>query len=81
MSRNNRTIIFSIHQPRYSIYKLFDNLLLLAKGNIVYQGACSDALGYLQNLGLLLLQKLLVINNLRAGKTSRTLVGFNSVFC
>ena len=51
ISKRNRTIIFSIHQPRYAIYKLFDNLLLLAKGNIVYQGPSADALGYFQDLG------------------------------
>ena len=26
------TIIFSIHQPRYSIFKLFDTVMFLCKG-------------------------------------------------
>ena len=51
ISKNNRTIIFSIHQPRFAIYKLFEHLVLLAKGNIVYQGPCSEALDYFADLG------------------------------
>ena len=51
IARNGRTIIFSIHQPRYAIYKLFEHLVLLAKGNIVYQGPSADALDYFQDLG------------------------------
>ena len=51
IAKNGRTIIFSIHQPRYTIYKLFEHLVLLAKGNIVYQGPSADALDYFQDLG------------------------------
>lgn len=35
MARNGRTIILSIHQPRYSIYRLFDSLTLLVQGKQV----------------------------------------------
>lgn len=35
MANNGRTIILSIHQPRYSIYKLFDSLTLLVNGKQV----------------------------------------------
>ncbi|KAJ3036219.1 hypothetical protein HDV00_002973 [Rhizophlyctis rosea] len=34
----HRTIIFTIHQPRSNIYALFDQLVLLAKGKMVYSG-------------------------------------------
>ncbi len=27
-----------IHQPRYELFELFDNLFLLAEGRVVYQG-------------------------------------------
>ncbi|UTT94112.1 hypothetical protein NDA17_005161 [Ustilago hordei] len=40
-----RTVIFSIHQPRSNIVALFDKLLLLAEGRVVYSGPfdrCSD---------------------------------------
>lgn len=35
MAKNGRTIILSIHQPRYSIYRLFDSLTLLVNGKQV----------------------------------------------
>lgn len=35
MANHGRTIILSIHQPRYSIYKLFDSLTLLVNGKQV----------------------------------------------
>ena len=41
----------SIHQPRYSIYKCFDNLTLLSKGHLVYHGQSSKSLGYFNSLG------------------------------
>ncbi|KAI7810530.1 broad substrate specificity ATP-binding cassette transporter ABCG2b [Triplophysa rosa] len=51
LSRGGRTIIFSIHQPRYSIFRLFDHLTLLHKGEMVYAGPSSKAIGYFQSLG------------------------------
>uniref|UniRef100_A0A3Q2YCE6 ATP-binding cassette, sub-family G (WHITE), member 2a n=1 Tax=Hippocampus comes TaxID=109280 RepID=A0A3Q2YCE6_HIPCM len=35
MANSGRTIILSIHQPRYSIYRLFDSLTLLVNGRQV----------------------------------------------
>lgn len=35
MATSGRTIILSIHQPRYSIYRLFDSLTLLVNGRQV----------------------------------------------
>lgn len=46
LSKKGRVIIFSIHQPRYSIYRLFDKLHLLSKGHTVYHGPAGDALDY-----------------------------------
>uniref|UniRef100_A0A8C7KJP7 Broad substrate specificity ATP-binding cassette transporter ABCG2 n=1 Tax=Oncorhynchus kisutch TaxID=8019 RepID=A0A8C7KJP7_ONCKI len=37
MANQGRTIIMSIHQPRYSIYRLFDSLTLLVSGNLQHQ--------------------------------------------
>ncbi|XP_058239858.1 broad substrate specificity ATP-binding cassette transporter ABCG2d isoform X1 [Hemibagrus wyckioides] len=51
MANNGRTIIMSIHQPRYSIYQLFDNLTLLVSGKQVYHGPAHKALDYFANLG------------------------------
>ncbi|XP_066487778.1 broad substrate specificity ATP-binding cassette transporter ABCG2-like [Tiliqua scincoides] len=51
MSEQGKTIIFSIHQPRYSIFKLFDTLTLLAAGRLVYHGPAENTLEYFRNLG------------------------------
>uniref|UniRef100_UPI00398F6165 broad substrate specificity ATP-binding cassette transporter ABCG2-like n=1 Tax=Pristiophorus japonicus TaxID=55135 RepID=UPI00398F6165 len=51
LSRNGRTIIFSIHQPRYSIYRLFDYITLMSKGDIIYQGPGGETINYFKHLG------------------------------
>ncbi|KAJ8781771.1 hypothetical protein J1605_010755 [Eschrichtius robustus] len=51
MSKQGRTIIFSIHQPRYSIFKLFDSLTLLASGRLMFHGPAQEALGYFASTG------------------------------
>ncbi|CAH2301370.1 ATP-binding cassette sub-family G member 2 isoform X1 [Pelobates cultripes] len=51
MSRQGKTIIFSIHQPRYSIFRLFDSLTLLAGGKMLYHGPSQYALDYFTEQG------------------------------
>ncbi|KAF7657183.1 hypothetical protein LDENG_00030640 [Lucifuga dentata] len=51
MANHGRTIIMSIHQPRYSIYRLFDSLTLLVNGNQVYHGPAQSALEYFSDIG------------------------------
>ncbi|CAH8630319.1 unnamed protein product [Dicrocoelium dendriticum] len=52
LARRGRTIIFSIHQPKYSIYKLFSSLTLLFRGRIVYHGPAKyEPIRYCLNLG------------------------------
>ncbi|NXW31305.1 ABCG2 protein, partial [Phaetusa simplex] len=51
MSKQGKTIIFSIHQPRYSIFRLFDNLTLLAAGRVLYHGPAQNAIEYFQSIG------------------------------
>ncbi|XP_064419137.1 broad substrate specificity ATP-binding cassette transporter ABCG2-like [Latimeria chalumnae] len=51
LSNRERTIIFSIHQPRYSIFKLFDSLTLLANGKVLYHGQSAEAQEYFASLG------------------------------
>jgi ATP-binding cassette subfamily G (WHITE) protein 2 len=45
------TIIFSIHQPRYSIFKLFDTVLFLSAGHTIYFGPPINVLPYLTSHG------------------------------
>lgn len=51
MAKHGRTIILSIHQPRYSIYRLFDSLTLLVTGKQVYHGPAQRALEYFSDIG------------------------------
>ncbi|KAL5504214.1 ADP1 [Sanghuangporus vaninii] len=52
LARNyNRTVIFTIHQPRSNIVALFDQLLLLAQGRMVYSGDVSRCHEFLADAG------------------------------
>ncbi|KAM9580872.1 broad substrate specificity ATP-binding cassette transporter ABCG2 isoform 2-T3 [Guaruba guarouba] len=51
MAKQGKTIIFSIHQPRYSIFRLFDSLTLLAAGRVLYHGPAQHAMEYFQSIG------------------------------
>ncbi|KAF7723744.1 hypothetical protein EC973_001720 [Apophysomyces ossiformis] len=47
----NRTIIFTIHQPRSNIVTLFDQLVLLAKGRVIYSGSQLRTQSYFNHIG------------------------------
>lgn len=47
-------VIMSIHQPRYSIFKLFDSLTLLSEGKLVYHGPPDQSIQYFGRLGKVL---------------------------
>jgi ATP-binding cassette subfamily G (WHITE) protein 2 len=46
------TVVCTIHQPQQKIFNLFDNLILLKKGTIVYSGSCQKSLLFLESIGL-----------------------------
>ncbi|CAF3486276.1 unnamed protein product, partial [Rotaria sp. Silwood2] len=46
LSKQGRTIIFSIHQPRFSTFKLFDTVLFLCKGLTIYRGPADGVVDY-----------------------------------
>ena len=52
ISKKGKTIVFSIHQPRYTIYSLFDRLFLLSKGRTVYHGPSNETLDYFRGQGI-----------------------------
>nr|XP_054773565.1 broad substrate specificity ATP-binding cassette transporter ABCG2-like [Lytechinus pictus] len=52
LSKRGRAIIFSIHQPRFTIFQLFDTLHLLSKGETVYHGSADDSIDYFSSIGL-----------------------------
>lgn len=47
----HRTVVLSIHQPRSNIVSLFDKLLLLAKGKLVYFGQLDDCARFFADAG------------------------------
>lgn len=46
-----RTVVFTIHQPRSNIVTLFDQLVLLASGRVIYSGPESDVQDYFAQIG------------------------------
>ncbi|KAH9831656.1 uncharacterized protein C8Q71DRAFT_781859 [Rhodofomes roseus] len=52
LARNyNRTVVFTIHQPRSNIVSLFDRLLVLAQGKMIYSGDADKCGEYLEAIG------------------------------
>ncbi len=47
----NRTVVFTIHQPRSNIVALFDQLMLLAEGRMVYSGPFHRCQSYFDSIG------------------------------
>ena len=47
----NRTVVFTIHQPRSNIVSLFDQLIVLAQGKLVYSGEADKVTDYLASIG------------------------------
>lgn len=50
LASNGRTIVSTIHQPRSSIFALFDQLCLLSEGRVMYFGPAKDAVPYFAGL-------------------------------
>ena len=51
LASRGRTVVCTIHQPRSSIFALFDQLLLLSEGRVMYHGAARDACAYFASIG------------------------------
>jgi ABC-type multidrug transport system ATPase subunit len=49
LAKEGKTIFLTIHQPNSEIYALFDNLLLMIDGKIIYQGPADQSLHYFYN--------------------------------
>lgn len=46
-----RTVISTIHQPNSDIYEMFDRLMLLARGKIIYLNEACHAVDYFSSIG------------------------------
>ena len=51
LAAEGKTVVVTIHQPRSSIFALFDDLVLLAEGALVYGGPAVEAVGHFRDQG------------------------------
>jgi ABC-type multidrug transport system ATPase subunit len=51
LATQGRTIVVTLHQPRSQMWELFDNVLLLSGGSLVYGGAKDACIPYFETLG------------------------------
>ncbi|KAG6540948.1 hypothetical protein Mapa_017669 [Marchantia paleacea] len=51
LAKGGRTVITTIHQPSSIIFHMFDKLLLLSDGHILYYGQRSEAMSYFASVG------------------------------
>ena len=51
LARDGRTVVASIHQPRSSIFAMFDDLVLLSEGAALYAGPADGALEFFAEQG------------------------------
>ncbi|CAD5118404.1 DgyrCDS7107 [Dimorphilus gyrociliatus] len=51
LAKKGRIVVLSIHQARYGIFKMIDNLLLLGNGSVIYHGPTENALPYFNSIG------------------------------
>ncbi|KAJ3277913.1 hypothetical protein HK104_002846 [Borealophlyctis nickersoniae] len=51
LGARGRTSIVTIHQPSANIFKLFDSLILLSRGDLIYSGPTRDVLRYFESVG------------------------------
>lgn len=49
--QNRMSVVCAIHQPRSSIWGLFDDILLLASGRVIFMGPRDEAIPYFSKLG------------------------------
>ena len=51
LARSGWTIIASIHQPSSDLYMMFDQLMLLAQGRVIFMNDASKAVKYFDSIG------------------------------
>jgi len=51
LAKSGRNVVSTIHQPSSTIFAHFDNLMLMVRGQIVYQGPAATAVNYFEKIG------------------------------
>ena len=50
LAHKGRTVVVSIHQPRYDVFALLDDVILLSRGHLIWSGSSSDMLKHFEAL-------------------------------
>lgn len=50
LANEGKTVVCSIHQPRSSIFSMFDDLLLLSEGEVIYSGPAKGIISHFESL-------------------------------
>jgi ABC-type multidrug transport system ATPase subunit len=72
----NGTAVISLLQPPPETYDLFDDIILLSEGHIVYQGPCEHVLQFFASLGFMCPQRKSVADFLQEVSVSLLLSTF-----
>ncbi|KAI8539243.1 hypothetical protein RHMOL_Rhmol09G0166700 [Rhododendron molle] len=51
LARGGRTLITTIHQPSSTLYRMFDKVLVLSEGYLIYSGRADGVMEYFGSLG------------------------------
>ena len=51
LAKEGRTIVQTIHQPNSDIFDMFDKLMLMTSGKIIYFNDSDKAVNYFKDLG------------------------------
>ena len=51
LASTGRTVVWTIHQPNSTIFKSFDQLMLLAAGRIIYQNSAKISVKFFKSIG------------------------------
>eukprot|EP01069_Polyplicarium_translucidae_P007436 Polyplicarium_translucidae@DN3106_c0_g1_i6.p1 len=51
ISRTGRTVVVSVHQPRSQLFSLFDSVVVLSGGKLVFQGPSERVKPYFSSIG------------------------------
>lgn len=51
LAQQGKIVVAVIHQPRSSIFELFDKIMLLSEGKLIYSGPANEAINYFKHIG------------------------------
>jgi ABC-type multidrug transport system ATPase subunit len=60
-----RTAVISLQQPSLETFNLFDDIILLSDGHIVYHGPCEQVLGFFASMGFICPERKTVVDFLQ----------------